>query len=250
VQDEAPLRDSQRGAVRWITIDRADKRNAMTSAMARRLGELLTAADEDDETRVVVLTGSGSSFSAGLDLAEIAQGLEKRSEFPVEQLVEFRKPTIALVNGLAFGGGATMAMACDLRVAVASATLTFGLGRVGLTPEFGSTYLLWRQIGWSRALDVYLTGRTIEAEEALRLGLVDRVEDDDVAPDATQRLAEQIAALPAGTAEATKQVLRRGLDVGFREARDIEKRMLTERSRAMRAARAAKAARAGDLPPG
>jgi 2-(1,2-epoxy-1,2-dihydrophenyl)acetyl-CoA isomerase len=245
VTEEVPLREEQRGPVRWLIINRPDKRNAMTNAMGAQLGEMLDAALADDATRVVVITGAGDSFSTGLDRDEIAGGMANKSEFPVETLVPFPKPTIACVNGQAFGGGATMAMACDLRVAASSATITFGLGRVGLTPEWGSSYLLWRQIGWSRALDVFLTGRTIDAEEAFRLGLVDRiVATADDARAATQALAEQIASLPAGTAEAMKDVLRRGLDIDFLAARDAEKEVLAGRVSALRAARkAAKAAK-------
>jgi 2-(1,2-epoxy-1,2-dihydrophenyl)acetyl-CoA isomerase len=135
-----------RDAVAWITIDRPAVRNAMTRAMGARIGELLETARDDDRVAVVVLTGSGTAFSAGLDRKEIAKGLEGKSEFPVELMVDYPKPTIAAINGLAYGGGATMAMACDLRIAAASATLTFGLGKVGLVPEWCSSYLLWRQI--------------------------------------------------------------------------------------------------------
>lgn len=234
MSDVASFRIDQRGSVRWIVVNRPDKRNAMTNAMGAGLGELLDDAAADDSTRVVVITGAGDAFSAGLDRDEIAKGLAQKSLFPVETLVQFEKPTIACVNGLAFGGGATMAMACDMRVMAESATFTFGLGRVGLTPEWGSSYLLWRQVGWSRAIDLFLTGRKIDAGEALRIGLVDRVEPDGNAADATQALAEQIASLPFGTAEATKHVLRRGLDVDFIQAREIERDTLAERTKALR----------------
>jgi 2-(1,2-epoxy-1,2-dihydrophenyl)acetyl-CoA isomerase len=245
MSDEEPLRVEQRGPVRWLVIDRPEKRNAMTSAMGRDLGVLLADAEADDATRVVVITGAGDSFSSGLDVGEIKQGMADRTEFPVETLVQLAKPTIACMRGTAFGGGATMAMACDLRVGAPNVTFTFGLGRVGLTPEWGSSYLLWRQIGWSRALDLFLTGRTVDADEALRLGLLDRVVADGDVGDVAQELAEQIASLPAGTAEATKRVLQRGLDLDFLAARDAEKETLAERTRALRAARkAAKAAEA------
>jgi 2-(1,2-epoxy-1,2-dihydrophenyl)acetyl-CoA isomerase len=231
--DRPELSTEQRDAVAWITIDRPAARNAMTRAMGARLGELLEAARDDDAISVVVITGSGASFSAGLDRKEIAKGLEGKSEFPVELLVNFPKPTIAAINGLAYGGGATMAMACDLRVAAAGATITFGLGKVGLVPEWGSSYLLWRQIGYSRALDVMLTARTIAAPEALSMGLVNRVVPDDELTSAVTELAIQIAALPAGTATAIKEVLRGGLDADFAAARVIETRMLGRRSRAL-----------------
>jgi len=237
VTEDVPLRVEQRGPVRWLVLDRPDKKNAMTSAMGAQLGELLEDAASDDETRVVVITGAGAAFSAGLDRDEISRGLADKSEFPVHGLVQFEKPTIACVNGLAFGGGATMAMACDLRVAADTATFTFGLGRFGLTPEWGSSYLMWRQIGWSRALDLFLTGRPVDADEALRIGLVDRVAPAAEVVDATQALAEQITALPLGTAEAMKRVLRRELEIDFAEAREFEVEVLGERVKALRASR-------------
>jgi enoyl-CoA hydratase/carnithine racemase len=244
VTEEVPLRVEQRGPVRWIVVNRPDKRNAMTNAMGGQMGVLLDEARDDDGVRVVVITGAGDSFCAGLDVGEIKAGMADKSEFPVISLVQFPKPTIACMNGMAFGGGATMAMACDLRVASPAAKFTFGLGRVGLTPEWGSSYLMWRQIGWSRTLDLFLTGRTVETDEALRIGLVDRVVTDGDVTDAAQALAEQIASLPAGTAEAMKDVLRQGLDLDFPAAREAEVATLAGRTRALRAARkAAKAAK-------
>ncbi len=237
----------QHGRVRWLLLDRAARKNAMTSAMGSRLGELLDDAQHDDEVRVLVITGEGDAFSAGLDRDELTAGLADKSAFPVEAFYAFTKPTIACVNGLAYGGGATLAVACDLRVAAESATFTFGLAKVGLTPEWGSSYFLWRQIGWGRALDLFLTSRTVDAEEALRLGLVERVVADAEARTATQALAEQIASLPSGTAEGTKAVLRRGLDLGFSQARESERAGLADRVRSMRARAKARAAEASPI---
>lgn len=226
-----------RDGVGWITIDRPAARNAMTRAMGAQIGALLESARDDDAVAVVAMTGTGSAFSAGLDRKEIAKGLDGKSEFPVELMVDYPKPTIAALNGLAYGGGATMAMACDLRIAATSATLTFGLGKVGLVPEWGSSYLLWRQIGYSRALDVMLTARTIGADEALAMGLVNRVVPDGELAAAVNELAQQIAALPPGTATAIKQVLRTGLDADFPAARVSETRTLARRSRELAALR-------------
>jgi 2-(1,2-epoxy-1,2-dihydrophenyl)acetyl-CoA isomerase len=130
-----------------------------------------------------------------------------------------------------------------MRVVAESGSFTFGLAKLGLTPEWGSSYFLWRQIGWGRALDLFLTGRTVDATEALRLGLADRVVADADVRTETQLLAEQLASLPEGTAEATKAVLRRGLDVQFLEARDVERAGLADRVRAMRARAKARAAK-------
>jgi 2-(1,2-epoxy-1,2-dihydrophenyl)acetyl-CoA isomerase len=226
-----------REGVAWITIDRPASRNAMTRAMGGQIGALLESARDDDTVAVVALTGTGTAFSAGLDRKEIAKGLDGKSEFPVELMVDYPKPTIAAINGLAYGGGATMAMACDLRVAATSATLTFGLGKVGLVPEWGSSYLLWRQIGYSRALDVMLTARTITADEALAMGLVNRVVPDGELVAAVNELAQQIAGLPPGTAAAIKQVLRTGLDADFPAARKSETGTLARRSRELAALR-------------
>lgn len=234
----------QRGRVRWLCLDRVARKNAMTSAMGTRLGELLADAQADIDTRVLVITGEGDAFSSGLDRDELAAGAPGNSTFPVEAFYAFTKPTIACVNGLAFGGGATLAVACDLRVAAESASFTFALAKLGLTPEWGSSYFLWREIGWSRTLDLFLTGRTVGADEARGLGLVDRVVPDTDVRAHTQALAEQIASLPEGTAEATKSVLRRGLDAEFLHAREVERAGLADRVRAMRVRAKERAARA------
>lgn len=235
------------GAVAWVRLNRPEKRNAMTRAMALGLRQALAAAQDDPDARVLVLTGTGpKAFSAGADTKELLSGpdamvTERRSAddplFPVDELALFPKPTIAAINGPSFGGGTTMAMTADLRVCAESATLTFGLASLGLAPEWGSSYLLWRQIGWSRALDVLLTDRTIGADEALAMGLVNRVVPDDALVAETQALAEKLASLPGDTAEATKRVLRTGLDVTYADARRAELRALSERGAALAALR-------------
>lgn len=235
-------RVEQHGPVRWLVLDRPSRKNAMTSAMGAHLATLLEDAAADDATVVVVLTGEGDAFSAGLDRDEISTGLADRSVFAVEEFYAFEKPTIACVNGLAFGGGATLAVACDLRVVADTATFTFGLGRHGLTPEWGSSYFLWREIGWSRTLDLFLTGRKVDAAEAERLGLADRIVPVAEVRAAAQALAEQIAALPDGTAASIKAVLRRGLDVDFATAREVERAALSERTGAIRRRAKARAA--------
>ena len=200
-----------REGVGWITIDRPAARNAMTRAMGAQIGALLESARDDDAVVVVAITGTGSAFSAGLDRKEIAKGLDGKSEFPVELMVDYPKPTIAALNGLAYGGGATMAMACDLRVAATSATLTFGLGKVGLVPEWGSSYLLWRQVGYSRALDVMLTARTITADEALAMGLVNRVVPVDDLEAYVREYAATIAANAPLTVASIKTLVAQAL---------------------------------------
>jgi enoyl-CoA hydratase/carnithine racemase len=237
---------TERGPARWIRLNRPEKHNAITRAMATDLRAALTAAADDDACRVLVLTGTGPTYCSGADTRDLFSGdnamvTERRPTdspvFPVDEVVLFPKPTITALNGRAVGGGATMAMATDLRVCASSATLAFTLGQVGLTPEWGSSYLLWRQIGWGRTLDLLLTARVVEPDEALGIGLVSRVVADGALEDATQELAETIARVPVGTAEATKAVLRAGLDMTYPDARVNELRTVTERGHALATAR-------------
>lgn len=220
---------SDRGGVRWLVVDRYERRNAWTFAMAEQLDGLLAEAETDAAVRVLVVAGRGGCFSAGIDKADLATGV-RTSSFPVERFLRFPKPTIACVDGLAFGMGFTLAVGCDLRVASTRATFTLGFSGIGLTPEWGSSFLLWRQVGWSRALDLALTNRIVDAEEALRIGLADRVVEPAEAESATQALAERIAGLPHGAAAATKAVLWGSLEqVALAGARAVELRTMYER---------------------
>jgi enoyl-CoA hydratase/carnithine racemase len=225
-----------RGTVRWLAPDRPRKLNAWTYEMAARLTDEFAAADADPAVEVIVLAGTGGVFSAGIDRGVLA-GEIRPTPFDVEAFVRSRTPTIACVDGLAYGMGATSAMACDLRVASTRASFTFGFVKVGITPEWGSSYLLARQIGLSRALDLCLTARTVDAAEAYRLGLVDRLVEPDQAEDATQALAEQIAAHDAGVIQRTKALLWSSLEAAdLRQSREIELRAAIDSRYALKAA--------------
>jgi 2-(1,2-epoxy-1,2-dihydrophenyl)acetyl-CoA isomerase len=246
----APLIAETRNRVRWLRLNRPAQLNAMTRGMADTLRAELVSSAADDGVRVLVITGTGRAFSAGADRKEVLDGpdatiREKRSAplWPVDEIFGYPKPIIACLNGAAYGGGATLAMAADLRLAASGASLTFNLVKVGLSPEFGSSYLLWRQVGYATALELMLTGRTVTAPEALALRLVNRVVDtppDDPTTllEATQAFAEELAALPAAAVEATKAVLRSGLDASFGEARTNELRSLAHLGKVMAARRA------------
>jgi 2-(1,2-epoxy-1,2-dihydrophenyl)acetyl-CoA isomerase len=224
-----------RGPARWLRFNRPAKRNAVTRAMAETLRTELARAADDATIVTLVLTGTGDTFCAGVDVKEALQGpdaalRQERSTplWPVDELVNFPKPFLCCLNGAAVGGGATLAMTTDLRLAAESASLTFSLGRLGLTPEVGSSFLLWRQVGYGVALDLMLTGRTVPAPEALALRLVQRVVPDGDAESATQTLAEGLAELPHDAAARTKQVLRAGLEASYADARKNELRELAE----------------------
>lgn len=168
-----------------ITINRAEKRNAL-NAMVR--GELIAAVDAlrlDNEVRVIVLTGAGDkAFVAGADIAEFATRtpIEQRDVMAARnifsELASCPKPTIAMINGFALGGGCELAMACDMRIAAASARLGQPEIKLGIIPGGGGTQRLPRLVGSGNAMRLVLTGELIDAAEALRIGLVDMVLPD------------------------------------------------------------------------
>lgn len=209
MSDEVQVED--RGPVRWLVVDRYERRNAWTLAMVDQLADLLPAAAADPGIRALVVAGRGGCFSSGIDRSVLDSDVQA-SAFPVEEFLRFPKPTVACVDGAAFGMGCTLAVGCDLRVASTRATFTLGFGRLGLTPEWGASFLLWREVGWSRALDMALSDRTVEAEEAFRIGLADRLVEPGDVEQAAQAVAERFASLPEGVAETTKRVMWGGLE--------------------------------------
>ena len=195
--------DTTPDGVRTITLDRPDKLNAVNGALAASLVAALADAARDDAVRVVVLTGAGRAFCAGLDLSappELPTTTRAERLDPyawvgewVMAVVGCEKPVIAAVNGAAAGAGFGLALACDIRLVAASARLTAGYVRRGLSPDAGVSWFLPRHVGLSRASDIILTGRDLDAGEAERIGLAARV-----LPDAG--FATAVAAYAAGLA--------------------------------------------------
>ncbi|HET7700649.1 MAG TPA: enoyl-CoA hydratase-related protein [Candidatus Limnocylindria bacterium] len=187
-----PLRLDRDGSLAVITLDRPDVLNAFDEALTTALAVAVDDVARDDAIRAVVITGAGRAFSAGQDLRDRAAMVEvgkdlhlgdelRRRYHPVIAAIRgMRKPVIAAVNGVVAGAGLGIAVACDVRVAAASATFRAAWGRVGLVPDAGSAYFLPRLVGWGRAMDMILTGEPVSADEALRIGLVTRVWPDEV----------------------------------------------------------------------
>lgn len=192
-----------RGFVRVITIDRPEARNAVDRATAEALAEAFRDFDAEDSARVAVLTGAGGTFCAGADLKAVAQGrpnrVEETGDGPMgPSRMMLSKPVIAAVEGHAVAGGLELAIWCDLRVAARSAVFGVFCRRFGVPLIDGGTIRLPRLIGHSRAMDMILTGRAVDAQEALSFGLVNRVCEDGAALDDAVALAEQIGAFPQG----------------------------------------------------
>ncbi len=203
--------------VRTITLDRPEKLNAVNPRLADELPEALQQAAHDDAVRVVVITGAGRGFCAGLDLGEpvaLTGGTRAGRLDPlywvgkwVLALASCEKPVIAAVNGAAAGAGFGLALACDLRIVAAGARMTAGYVRRGLSPDAGVTWFLPRLIGHGRAAEIIFTGRDIDAAEAERIGLVSRVVPDAEVLSAAHLLASQLAAGPPVALALTKRLL-------------------------------------------
>lgn len=211
-----------------VTLKRPEALNALSQSLLEELAEIPELVQQDPEVRAVIFTGEGKAFAAGADLKEIAaikdpfMGREYAlfGQRVFAEIAALPVPTIAAINGYALGGGLELALACDLRVAAKTAKLGLPEVGLGLIPGFGGTQRLPRLIGRGRALDLIFTGRHVDAEEALFLGLVNRVAED--ALEEAKKLAQKILKnAPIALALAKESVVRgEGLDLA--EALEIE----------------------------
>ncbi len=191
----------QRGRITIISLDREHARNAVDRASAEALAEAFRAFDANPNSDVGILYGKHGTFCAGADLKAIAAGTPNRLEADGDgpmgpSRMILNKPVIAAISGYAVAGGLELALWCDLRVAEQSATLGVFCRRFGVPLIDGGTIRLPRQIGMSRAMDLILTGRAVKADEALAIGLVNRVVPDGEALSAAITLAEQLTVFP------------------------------------------------------
>lgn len=203
------------GAVAVITVNRPEKRNALNATVRRELVAVFDALRTDPAVRVLVVTGAGDrAFIAGADIAEFAErsasqqrsALEGRRVF--EEIADYPKPVLAMINGYALGGGCELALACDVRVAARSARLGQPEIRLGLIPGGGGTQRLPRLVGTGQALRLILTGELVTADEAERIGLVDLVVADADLPETTLQLAHAMARHSPLSLELAKQAVR------------------------------------------
>jgi enoyl-CoA hydratase/carnithine racemase len=219
-----------RGAVVEIVLDRPEALNALNTMMLVRFAQTCAELAPDTGVRAVVLTATGDrAFCVGADLRERqlmtdAQWLAQRTVFRTAfgELLSLPQPVIAAVHGYALGGGCELALNCDL--VVADETAQFGLpeATVGLVPGCGGTQLSMRRLGVGRAADLVLTGRLVEAAEAERIGLADRLVPAGTADAAALEMAAAIAANSPVAVRAAKRAMRQGWGVGLSAALDIE----------------------------
>lgn len=215
--------------VATITLNRADKLNALTDEMLSSLRRSVRAAEKDDAVRCIVLTGSGRAFCAGQDLAAVRgreggegvgfrEHLERTYNVVIRELRSVEKPVLGAVNGVAAGAGASLALACDLRLAAESASFIQSFIGVGLVPDSGSTWFLPRMIGYARAFELAVTGNRLPAAEALALGLVNRVVPDADFSLEVRSYALQLANAPTRAVGLTKRAMNRAMGSTLDEA--------------------------------
>ena len=220
------------GAVAHISLDRPQVVNAYNIQMRDDFSEALSAVQLDPEVRALLITGEGRGFCAGADLTEFgsapSQVIARRVRWERAvwgQLVNLDKPIVAAVHGFCIGSGLEIALLCDLRTAAAGTVFALPEVQLGMIPAAGGTQTLPRVAGGSQALDLLLTGRRIEAEEALAMGLVTRLAAPESLRDEGWRLANELAKLPAEAVAAMKRLLRHGMDLDLAQALDLERRV-------------------------
>ena len=200
------------GQVLHLTLDRPEKKNALTPAMYSDLSKALNAAKDDFDIRVVAISGAGSAFTGGNDILDFMDTPPTGPDSPVMQFLavlhDFPKPLIAAVHGNAVGIGTTMLMHCDLVYATADAKLSMPFVSLGLVPEAGSSLLFPRLVGHAVASEIFLTGRNFSGTEAHQMRLVNEVVSDPLAK--ALEIAEVIANQPPTSVINTKALLKSG----------------------------------------
>ena len=216
-------------AVALLTLDRPAQLNALNDALLQRLAATLERLDADPACRCVVITGAGDrAFAAGADIKELIdqtpESLAASGAFEVwDRIRRFRKPLIAAVRGYALGGGCELAMTCDMIVAGDDAQFGQPEIRIGVIPGAGGTQRLTRAIGKAKAMELILTGRSIDAREADALGLVTSVVPAEATVGAALALASRIAAMPALAVLAAKEAVRVAFELSLTAGLDAER---------------------------
>lgn len=230
---------AEHGAVALVTLNRPQALNSFTRAMHVALQAALQRASDNPQVRALVLTGAGRGFCAGLDLSELdftpGEGLmERASPGPVidgyfnptaRAFMNLRMPTVAAVNGVAAGAGASLAMACDIAVAAPGASFVQAFSKIGLIPDAGGSWLLVERLGLARALALAMTGDKLGAAQAKEWGLVWDVADDPVVQ--ALALAQKLAAMPTQALVATRALLREAGTRSFDQHLDVERDLQT-----------------------
>ena len=214
---------TREGVVGIVRLNRPEKLNAFTGDMRDRIGDAVEELGADPEVRVLIVTGAGRGFCAGADVGYLQELVESGNERDFEKLLragervvtairQLDKPVLAAVNGPAAGGGANLALACDLRIMADTASIGQTFSRIGLHPDWGGTYFMPRLVGEATALELVWSGRMVPAEEALALGLVNRVVPTGRLWEEALAWAEDLAQAPPLAVARVKRAVHESLD--------------------------------------
>jgi enoyl-CoA hydratase/carnithine racemase len=228
MSEDAVLLDVEE-SVATLTLNRPDMRNAITNEVSKEMLDRLEEVEQSD-ARALVVTGSGGSFSAGGDvnamsermagevsLAESVRHIHQDTSRAIERVAKFHLPTIAKIDGVAFGAGANLALACDIQLASAEARMSFGFRQVGLAVDTGTSYFLPRIVGLNKAKELVFTGELLDAEAAGELGLFNHVYEEEFEAQVEEFVA-RIAEGPTVALETSKRALNQGLEQSLDQA--------------------------------
>jgi 2-(1,2-epoxy-1,2-dihydrophenyl)acetyl-CoA isomerase len=213
-----------------ITLNRPETYNALNKTLKQELLMVLKSAARDAQVRCVVLTGAGKAFSSGQDLKEGTLGSPEdvgntlRTQYnPIAQLLySLEKPVVASINGIAAGAGLSLALACDMRIMSDAASLRLAFSNIGLVPDCAACFTLAQLAGRSVALEMAYTGRAVEAPEALRLGIVNRIVTADELPLATEQFARFLAERPTRALGLSKRAINQAIQADLEHALEYE----------------------------
>jgi enoyl-CoA hydratase len=215
-----------------IRLNRQAKLNALSFELFEELSEEFKQLAADTKLRVVILTGTGRAFCSGTDISELAEAdhagglrISERGQKLCDQIEAFPVPVIAAVNGIAAGGGCELALACHLRIASSEATFSLPETKLGLLPGYGGTQRIAREIGQARALEMRLTGKTIKAQGALDIGLVNRLATPSELLVEAKSLAAEIAQLAPLAIRTCLQAVTRGLEGTLEDGLSLERNL-------------------------
>ena len=226
------IRFERRGAIAWVILNRPAQLNAYNVAMRDDLDQIMDALHDDSEVRAMVMAGAGPAFSTGGDLSEFGTAPSPI----VARWVRFRRdvwgklaalpiPTIAAVHGFTVGGGLEMALLCDFTIAADDTRICLPETGLGMIPGVGGTQTLARRAGLGRGLELCLTGRWIDAREAMVIGLVDELVPAAALRRSAAQLARRLAAMPRAMTAAVKSAVREGLELDLRAGLALERRL-------------------------
>jgi enoyl-CoA hydratase len=223
----------RRGSLAIIRLNRPTKLNALSREMVVGLTDTFEQLEKQTDVLVVILTGSGErAFCAGTDISELATldeeaALEtsKRGQDVCERIERFQVPVIAAINGVAAGGGLELALACHIRIASNNAQFSLPEAKLGVIPGYGGTQRLAREIGKARALEMMLTNKTISADEARQIGLVNRVVEPAALLSEAESLATEIARMAPLAVRACLEAVTRGLELPLEDGLALEAKL-------------------------